>query len=242
MDVLEKNVTDVQEVEMIKSKFLLKLCQELVLFYSCCFFIYRTSKKSKRSRSKERKKESSPSVVKTEKALTDVFQKIVPKLGIDLNKKEKSPPPAKSVNPHLISVSTTTAQILAARAAAIAAAQNISAQLMQQITPGVNANAAKSSQSYGVTPYESANRKESNLVSKVNEAAAAKSQAAINAEKEAEQRRLEEEMRKRRERIEKWRNEKKTKDQSTQQQQQQLQQQQLQQQHDAQQAQKNKVH
>ncbi len=47
-------------------------------------------------------------------------------------------------------------------------------------------------------------------------AAAAKSshltEAQLNAEKEAEQKRLEEEMRKRRERIEKWRNEKKSKE------------------------------
>ena len=83
---------------------------------------------------------------------------------------------------NLIPISTSTAQVLAARAAAIAAAQNISSQIM-------NPEGFR---------YESEYKR--------------KSEAEIAAEKEAEQKRLEEEMKKRRERIEKWRNEKRAKE------------------------------
>ncbi len=113
---------------------------------------------------------------------------------------------------NIINISVeNTSQILAARAAAIAAANSVNAQILHQ----------KSNNSYtcnATSTSPNSNTKTGlsisiNSVSKQNLDSAIKSEVAINAEKEAEQKRLEEEMRKRRERIEKWRNEKKNKDQ-----------------------------
>lgn len=114
--------------------------------------------------------------------------------------KEKTPPPVKNTTPmpsNLIPVTANTAQILAARAAAMAFAQNVNAQLMQTDKPAVS------------QPQQPTSRSTNNNVAP----AVAKDQSQLNAEKEAEQKKLEEEMRKRRERIEKWRNEKKLKEQ-----------------------------
>lgn len=109
------------------------------------------SKKSRRS-SKSR---SPPIKDQQTTVFTSVLSKIAPKVGIDANEivsliaapvsqnksklneimQKHEKPELKalpSVNPNLIPITTTTAQILAARAAAIAAAQNINLQIMQQ--------------------------------------------------------------------------------------------------------------
>jgi hypothetical protein len=136
--------------------------------------------------------ETDKPLIKAEKVLTEVIHKIVPKSNADSHATQ-----VKSSN--LIPINTTTEQILKARAAAIAAAQNISVQLMQQTNPTQS-------------KFDDKKREVGSTGAKQNIDAMIRDQAAINAEKEAEQRRLEEEMRKRREKIEKWRNEKKAKD------------------------------
>ncbi|RNA26298.1 putative ATP-dependent RNA helicase DDX46 [Brachionus plicatilis] len=166
-------------------------------------------KSSKRSRhrsrsrgdkdSKRRKSRDKSSDKTSDSTFTKVISKIAPKVGIDVNDiheiikapaakqklseiSDKYRPAEKPLPSNLIPISTSTAQVLAARAAAIAAAQNINSQIM-------NPEGFR---------YESEFKR--------------KSDAEIAAEKEAEQKRLEEEMRKRRERIEKWRNEKRAKE------------------------------
>lgn len=144
---------------------------------------------------------------------TNVVSKIAPKVGIDANEitsiikdptavaktklteiiQKHEQPRVTHMPSNLIPINTTTAQVLAARAAAIAAAKNINAQIMR----------AKG----GETTAPTASTTNNGTSSSTNGAAGDQ-----NAEKEAEQKRLEEEMRKRRERIEKWRNEKKSKD------------------------------
>lgn len=128
-----------------------------------------------------------------------------------------------------------TTTVLAARAAAIAAANSVNLQIMQQ-SNHLKPSSATVSTSNGVivtqplrpqglttTIYtNSHNAGVINTVTTTNtiqyshqEATKNSShltEAQLNAEKEAEQKRLEEEMRKRRERIEKWRNEKKQKE------------------------------
>ncbi len=157
--------------------------------------------------------------------MTEVIHKIAPKVGLpisdvkDLNDLKKvittNPTSTKKedkpLGSNLIPINTTTAQVLAARAAAIAAAQKFSAQLLQQkITPlpPTTANTANFKK-------ESAQYSQQHQHQQQQPQQVVKTEAQLQAEKEAEQKRLEEEMRKRRERIEKWRNEKKLKDKSS---------------------------
>jgi hypothetical protein len=130
--------------------------------------------------------------VKAEKVLTEVIHKIVPKTNADAHAGSQ----VKSSN--LIPIITTTEQVLKARAAAIAAAQNITNQIMHQTSGQPHSS-----------KFEDSKKRELSSQSAKSVEATIRDQMAINAEKEAEQRRLEEEMRKRREKIEKWRNEKK---------------------------------
>lgn len=114
--------------------------------------------------------------------------------------KQQSTVQSKTSSSSLIedkSLSNYTTTVLAARAAAIAAAQSVNQQIMKQI----NSTTVDTSMSISSPPSQPS-----------PPFAKAKDEAQINAEKEAEQKRLEEEMRKRRERIEKWRNEKKNKE------------------------------
>ncbi|CAF0721530.1 unnamed protein product [Brachionus calyciflorus] len=167
------------------------------------------SKRRHRSRSKEKdskrhkSREPTPpeNLSNATTALKTVITKIAPKVGIDVKDiteiikapakqklseiTEKYRPHEKPLPSNLIPISTSTAQVLAARAAAIAAAQSINSQILNPD---------------GFTHTEPQTTKSK------------KSDQEILAEKEAEQKRLEEEMRKRKERIEKWRNEKKAKD------------------------------
>jgi hypothetical protein len=108
--------------------------------------------------------------------------------------------------------------LAAAKAAAIAAAKNVSAQILQQQKETPSQASTRLAQSLNLTPNKiaiSSNTPPSAATSQpsnVSNELSFKSAAVVAAEKEAEQKRLEEEMRKRRERIEKWRNEKKHKD------------------------------
>ena len=114
--------------------------------------------------------------------------------------KQQSTVQSKTSSSSLIedkSLNNYTTTVLAARAAAIAAAQSVNQQIMKQI----NSTTVDTSMSISSPPSQPS-----------PPFAKAKDEAQINAEKEAEQKRLEEEMRKRRERIEKWRNEKKNKE------------------------------
>jgi hypothetical protein len=163
-----------------------------------------------------------------------------------LNNLVKKPPSqAHQLNPNFnplipTNLNNYTTTVLAARAAAIAAANSVNLQIMQQAnhlrpsssttvtmpsSNGVIVTQPLRPQGLTTTIYtNSHNAGVINTVTTTNPpqysqqemAAAAKSshltEAQLNAEKEAEQKRLEEEMRKRRERIEKWRNEKKSKE------------------------------
>jgi ATP-dependent RNA helicase DDX46/PRP5 len=178
---------------------------------------HKKSKHRSRSRSKEReskKRKSSPSTTNTEivaNATTTAtiistsvqLPSITNKLTNLISKQQQQPQPQIS-SPNLINVSSDyTTQILAARAAALAAAKSVNAQILQQqhkddLKPANSAHHSSSSSNKSKTSSEP-------LVKKT--------EAQLLAEKEAEQKRLEEEMRKRRERIEKWRTEKKSKEQ-----------------------------
>jgi ATP-dependent RNA helicase DDX46/PRP5 len=93
------------------------------------------------------------------------------------------------------SLNNYTTTVMAARAAAVAAAQSVNQQIMKQINLTTVDTSISSPPSQPSPPF-----------------ARIKDEAQLTAEKEAEQKRLEEEMRKRRERIEKWRHEKKNKE------------------------------
>jgi isopentenyl diphosphate isomerase/L-lactate dehydrogenase-like FMN-dependent dehydrogenase len=162
-----------------------------------------------------------------------------------LNNLVKKPPSqAHQLNPNFnplipTNLNNYTTTVLAARAAAIAAANSVNLQIMQQanhLKPSSSTTMTMSSSNgvivtqplrpQGLTTTIYTNSHNAGVINTVTttnppqynqqEMIAAKSahltEAQLNAEKEAEQKRLEEEMRKRRERIEKWRNEKKSKE------------------------------
>lgn len=109
-------------------------------------------------------------------------------------------------------MSSNTSNITAAKAAAIAAANRVSEMILKSKASvaatttalmKITGTHASSNPNLGLTPK---------IIQPPVDAAAAANPNQSLAEKEAEQRRLEEEMKKRRERIEKWRNEKKLKE------------------------------
>jgi hypothetical protein len=146
--------------------------------------------------------------------LTEVIHKVNAKPQ-DSSLSSHAAPPIKASN--LITINTTTEQILKARAAAIAAAHNVSVQLMQQKTgtAPTQSNHNTTATSSAAAAAEAKKREQVGMSYTSNKSGAeavTRDQAALNAEKEAEQRRLEEQIRQRRAKIDKWRDEKKAKE------------------------------
>ena len=149
-----------------------------------------------------------------------------------LNNLVKKPVPPQQLNPNYnalipTNLSSYTTTVLAARAAAIAAANSVNLQIMQQsshlkgstlttTTTTTSANPVASSRpsSFTTTVYSNTGGMTipQHIQAPISAADSKLNEVQLNAKKEAEQKRLEEEMRKRRERIENWRNEKKSKE------------------------------